>query len=101
MYRGTTPTLVLELDTDLSLENLEELWVTFKVSTVEVTKTLSEVHIDDVAKTITVELSQEETLKIYSGNCEVQVRFRTSTGKAYASTIESLDVGRILKEGVI
>lgn len=101
MYRGTTPTLFLELDTDLSLENLAELWVTFRTSTVEITKTLDEVIIDDTAKTITVVLTQEETLKIYNGTCQVQVRFRTDTDLAYATTIADVNVGRILKEGVI
>lgn len=101
MYRGTTPTLYLELDTDLSLANLTELWVTFKTTTVTLTKTLEEVSLDPETKTIIVQLSQEETLKTYNGNCEVQVRFKTETGLAYASTIESIDVERILKEGVI
>lgn len=99
MYRGTTPTIVLELDTEVSLANLAELWVTFRTSTVEVTKTLEDVTIE--GKTITVTLTQEETLKIYNGTCHVQVRFRTSDDLAYATTIADIDVGRILKEGVI
>ena len=99
MYRGTTPTLLLELETDLSLDNLAELWVTFRTSTVEVTKTLEDVVIEN--KTIAVTLTQEETLKIYNGTCHVQVRFRTTDDLAYATTIADIDVGRILKEGVI
>ena len=74
MYRGTTPTLYLELDTELSLDNLAEVWVTFKTSTSEVTKTLEDIGIDD--KTLIVHLSQEDTLKLYNGSCDVQVRFR-------------------------
>lgn len=101
MYRGTTPTLYLELDTDLSLANLSELWVTFKTTTAEVTKTLEEVTVDDETKTITVILSQEDTLKTYNGPCDIQVRFKTEEGLAYASTIESINIERILKEGVI
>lgn len=101
MYRGTTPTLYLELDTELSLENLAELWVTFKTTTAEITKTLSEVGVNDETKTITVQLTQEETLKTYNGPCDVQVRFRTEAGLAYASTIANIDIERILKEGVI
>lgn len=101
MYRGTTPTIVLELDTELSLANLAEMWVTFKTSTVEVTKSLSDVTIDDENKTIVVSLTQEETLKLYNGNCEVQVRFRDESDLAYATTIADVNIGRILKEGVI
>ena len=99
MRRGTTPILYLELDTDLSLDNLAEVWVTFKVSTTEVTKTLSDIGIDD--KTLIVQLSQEDTLKLYNGKCDVQVRFKLDNGLAYASTVESINIERILKEGVI
>jgi hypothetical protein len=101
MYRGTTPTLLLELDTTVSLANLAELWATFRTAAVEVTKTLSEVTIDDELKIITVPLTQEETLKLYNANCQVQVRFRTQEGKAYASTISDICVENILKDGEI
>lgn len=99
MYRGTTPTLLLELETELSLDNLAELWATFRTSTVEVTKTLEDVAIE--GKTIAVPLTQEETLKLYNGVCQVQVRFRTDDDLAYATTIADINIGRILKEGVI
>ena len=59
MYRGTTPTLYLELDTELDLSNLAEMWVTFKSPTVEITKTLSEVAFDSETNVITVILSSE------------------------------------------
>lgn len=101
MYRGTTPTLSLKLETDISLNDLAELWATFKTSTTEVTKTLSEVEIDDSQKIVTVQLSQEDTLKLYGYECQVQVRFRTQSDLAYATTIASVDVGQILKNGVI
>ena len=101
MTRGTTPTIVLTLDTDLPLNDIAELWVTFKASTVEVTKSLSDVSLDSVNKKITLELSQEDTLKLYNGKCEVQVRFRTGNDLAYATSIASVDINRILKEGVI
>lgn len=102
MYRGTTPTITLALDTELPLENLAELWVTFKGSTVEITKELndSEVEVDSEHKKIIVSLSQQETLQLFNGKCEVQVRFRIGE-LAYASTIAKIDVERILKEGVI
>jgi len=100
MTRGTTPVLVLKLDTDLPLDNLSELWVTFETSTVEVNKSLSEVTVDSAEKEITVELTQEDTLKLYVGLCDVQVRFKIGDN-AYATSIASIDINRILKEGVI
>ena len=101
MYRGTTPTLFLELDTELVFDNLSEMWVTFKSPSVEITKTLSEVTFDSTTNKIIVSLSQEETLQFFKGVVEVQVRLLTESGLAYATTIENVDVGRILKEGVI
>lgn len=101
MFRGTTPTIFLELETELPLNDLAELWVTFKSPTVEVTKSLSDVRVDSENKTIVVSLSQQETLKLFNGKCDVQVRFRTTNDLAYASTIEMINVERILKEGVI
>lgn len=101
MYRGTTPTLSLKLETDISLADLAELWATFKTQTVEVTKTLSEVTIDDAQKIITVQLSQEDTLKLNASECQVQVRFRTQNDLAYATSIASVNIGQILKNGEI
>ena len=100
MFRGTTPTIFLTLDTELPLENLAELWVTFKSSMVEITKELSEVEVNSETKVVKVNLSQEETLKLFNGTCDVQIRFKIGD-LAYASTIEKIDIERILKEGVI
>ena len=101
MYRGTTPTLYLELDTELDLSNLAEMWVTFKSPTVEITKTLSEVAFDSETNVITVILSQNETLQLFNGKADVQVRLRTNDDLAYATDIVDVEIGRILKEGVI
>ena len=101
MYRGTTPTLYLELDTTLDLSNVAEMWVTLKSPSVEVTKTFEEVMFDTETNVITVTLSQDETLAFYKGVAEVQVRIRTSENLAYATDIASVEIGKILKEGVI
>ena len=101
MYRGTTPTLYLELDTELDLSNVAEMWVTFKSPTVEITKTLSEVIFNSETKVITVILSQEETLQLFNGKVDVQVRLKTSDDLAYATDIADVEIRRILKEGVI
>lgn len=102
MYRGTTPTLYLELETELDLSNIAEMWVTFKSPTVEVTKTLSnnEITFDSETNTVTVVLSQEDTLSLYNGEAEVQIRFKIND-LAYATDIAKVDIQKILKEGVI
>ena len=102
MYRGTTPTYILELETTIDLSQIVELWITFKTFNVGVTKYLNDSYIDNENKTITVTLTQEETLQLYNQkNCEVQVRFRLENGKAYATNIANVDVDKILREGVI
>lgn len=101
MFRGTTPTLLLKLNTTVALDDLAEVWVTFKDKSNEITKTLEDVTVDDSTKTITVHLSQEDTLQLHDCSCKVQVRFKTQQGIAYATSIYDLDVGKILKEGVI
>lgn len=101
MYRGTTPTLYLELETEIDLNDIEELFVTIKSPRVEINKTLEDVQIDNELKVITVSFTQEETLKLFKGVADVQVRFRLSNDLAYATTIESIEIERILKDGVI
>lgn len=52
-------------------------------------------------KTLTVKLSQEDTLKLQQSEfkpAEVQIRVRMKSGDALASDIMRLHVGRILKE---
>jgi len=101
MYRGTTPTLYLELETEIDLSDVTELFVTIKSPRVEINKSLSDVQIDNELKVITVSFTQEETLKLFKGIADVQVRFKLSNGLAYATTIESIEIERILKDGVI
>ncbi len=105
MYRGTTPTLYLELETELDLSGVSEMWVTLKSPSVEITKYFSkgEVVLDNEKKEITVALSQEETLKMYTGEVEVQVRFRIGdeNGLAYATDTATVDIQKVLKDGVI
>ncbi len=102
MYRGTTPTLYLELETELDLSNITEMWVTFKSPTVEITKYLSknEVIFDSELNVVTVVLSQDDTLALYSGEAEVQIRFKAND-LSYATDIVKLDIQKVLKEGVI
>ena len=47
MYRGTTPTIAIKLNTDIKLESLKQIWVTFDNGGGKViTKTIDDVVID-------------------------------------------------------
>lgn len=99
MYRGTTPTVLISLNTSLTLDDAEQIWVTFKSSTVE--KTFAKEDIEVGGNKLIVELSQEDTLSFFSGKVNVQVRFLLNNGKAYASNIKTLDMNQVLKDGEI
>lgn len=100
MKRGTTPTIPLVVDTDLTGWTV---YVTFANGSHEITVDNTRLEIAYDAETestnIEVPLTQEETLAM-RGSVEVQIR-AIKDGIAIATDIQRVDVGRILKDGVI
>lgn len=101
MIRGTTPVLEFELPFDTEL--IAEAYVTISQNQKAVfEKNFAEcIH---SGKLLKVNLSQEDTLKLksyYNSYAEIQVRVRTKEGEVLASDIIAVNVGRILKDGVI
>lgn len=106
IIRGTTPTLTFNVKNEqMDLANIAEVWITFKtkagVKPVEKTYDINDVTIDAAEKTITLSLSQEDTLAFANSNMLVQVRLRMNDDMAFASSIIETTIGHILKEGVI
>ena len=106
IIRGTTPTVVFNVKTDLDLSDIVELWITFKPKSADpkhrdMTYTLEDVTIDPLLKTISLFMSQEDTLAFNEKPYNVQIRLRTSDDLAYASSIIEEPIGKILKDGVI
>lgn len=121
MYRGTTPTITINCDIDVS--EFVTMWVTFRTQQlatyappkqVEVTKHLgdegvdaTDEGVDATDKVVTVSLTQADTLLLGSlspdedQQVEVQIRGRTEDGRAFASNIMTAPLSRILKDGVI
>lgn len=105
MRRGTTPTIPLTVDVDIS--DGWTIYATFRSGSHEVEFTNDRMTIElepetetEQAKTlINVTLTQEETLAMH-GSAEVQIR-AIKDGDAIATDVQRVDVGRILKEGVI
>lgn len=98
MKRGTTPTLTLTVDADIvgwtvyaSFRTNGKVF-TFENDRLQMTS-------EDGVTTILLTLTQEETLAMY-GSAEVQIR-AIKDGTAIATDIQRVDVGRILKDGVI
>lgn len=99
MIRGTTPSLTFTLPFDTT--NIEVLWVTFSQDNNEVFTLLKSDCVLD-GNTITVNLTQSQTLSLLGNQMvHIQVRIKTSDGKALASNILTTSVQRILKDGEI
>ena len=102
MRRGTTPTLELTL-TGVEAIAADTLYVTLKQSHIEITKTNSDLSIEDgdSESVINLYLSQQETLSLRKGTCEIQVRGINALGDAWASDIAAINIKEILRDGVI
>jgi len=102
MYQGTTPTLIFKLkDMTLNLTNAVEIWVTLKLSPYIKTFDISRCSVDNTNKTISVTLSQEETLELPVSKLDSQIRILLANGTALATNIVKIDVNKVLKGGVI
>ena len=70
MYRGTTPTIQINVSESVDLMLYKSIFVTFKqMPSVLIEKTKDEIEVE--SDSVTVRLSQEETLKFktYIGGC--------------------------------
>ena len=99
MRRGTTPTHTFTIPFDVA--NVSDALIVYAQNDLEILrKTAPHCHMD--GNTISVELTQEETLKF---NChkkvQIQVRVLTTEGKALASNIITADVEKCLSNEVL
>ena len=102
MRRGTTPTITVEVDADLSGLNIR---LAFKEGSKLIVKEGSDldVSVEGEVTTVSCDFTQEDTLSWRSGHSvEVQIRAADESGyPAIATTIGSIPVERILQEGVL
>ena len=107
MRRGTTPTVTLSVtNTDGSPCDLsgQEIHVAFESGSKKLIKTEDDmtVTVGDTATTLSIPLSQAETLSFREGKTvRVQLRCKSATGKAQATNIGSFTADEILEEGEI
>lgn len=103
MIRGTTPTHIFKTNADLS--DATEIYITYEQGTTVVEKTIEDCTIDtvDEKSSITVKLTQEETLSFANSGyrADVQIRVKFADGTAMASNILNVPVSKILKDGEI
>lgn len=98
MRRGTTPTNTFDVDVDLRQASV--IYITYsQMGRVVFEKQISDITIEETS--LSVQLTQEETLALGKGEVEIQIRARFPEGLAIASNIIKTPASRILKEGVI
>lgn len=99
MYRGTTPTLTFTLPFETNL--ISKCYVSFfQKERLRVEKELT--NCDCVGKTITVKLTQSDTLSFVSNAVvKIQIRALLSDGNAVASKVMEMNVKDVLKDGEI
>lgn len=104
MKRGTTPTNTFTVDLDLT--QAQVLYITYEQGgRTVIEKTLEDVTITPGSgknpETLSVSLSQTDTLRLKNGAVDIQIRARFPNGEAIASDVMTVPVDVILKEGVI
>jgi len=101
MRRGSTPTNVFTTDIDLSQATVYVSYEQNGVVVVEKTGSDLTFATDQGNYTITLSLSQEDTLKFKPGTVMIQIRYVFPDGAADASNIIKTTFERIIKDGVI
>lgn len=98
MRQGTTPTIQIPIN-DIDLNEMQNIYVVFEQNGYILKKESSDLDIE--GNTISVSLSQEETLNFKEGTCNIQLRMITKGGVAIASPIKTTKVYRVLNKEVI
>ena len=78
MYRATTPTVTFNFPSTVDMTQASDVKVTFKSKRYNLTKDSEDLVID--AHSVSVLLTQEETIKFALGNFEAQVNWLYNEG---------------------
>ena len=100
MRRGTTPYLTIRTNWDLTA--FETVIFTIRDQTgtqIDVDNSGGQMRVEP--GTVTVQLTQEQTLTLHGDSVEMQLRVADAGGNAAASDIMRARLRDILKEGVI
>lgn len=103
IIRGTTPTIIISIQTEIDLSELSAAWVYIsQQSKVRVNKVLANIEVDVEHNTLTLELTQTDTLALKAGiETFFQIRLRMEDGTALATTAQKITIKEIYKDGVI
>lgn len=99
MHRGTTPTFTFRLPIETA--GITKLSILFRQpGGADIEKALADVTTD--GQTVTVSLTEEETLSLRAAGAPLEVQLRVGVADArMASQIFTVSVERILKDGAL
>ena len=102
LIRGTTPTIIITVQTEIDLHQVSEVWIYIsQQNKVKVDKQLEDTTFDYEERTMTVTLSQDDTLALKEGEALFQIRLLLMDGTALATLASKVDVKPVYKQGVI
>ena len=102
LIRGTTPTITINVKSDIDLNKIVAIWVYISQNKrVAVDKKFEDVIIDANAHTIKVTLSQNDTLGLKEGSAFFQIRLLMTNGTALACVAKSISIIEVYKGGII
>lgn len=102
LIRGTTPTIIITVQTEIDLHQVSEVWIYIsQQNKVKVDKQLEDTTFDYEERTMTVTLSQDDTLALKEGDALFQIRLLLMDGTALATLASKVDVKPVYKQGVI
>ena len=100
MYRGTSPTITVDTDTDLTRAQYVVVTIEdFNGNEVSVDSQSGNLSITPTA--VMAKFTQEQTLALTKGKIQMQIRAVDKSGNAIASNIMTSKLDDVLKDGVI
>jgi hypothetical protein len=99
MIQATTPTFILTLPEEVDLSVVQSMYFTLEQGSTVLTKSDDALVID--GQTVSVYMTQEETLKFKTGNANMQLNWTYNNGSRACSNIVNVPVGRNLLKEVV
>lgn len=102
IYRSTTPTIVLKVkDNSFDMSTISVCHVTIENDSGRNKKIFEDPVINIEERTISIDLSIEDTEAFETGLIDIQVKIKLTNDKVIASKIVNTTMERILEEGDI
>ena len=99
MVQATTPTFILTLPDTVDLSQAANIYVSLRQKNALIEKTGDDLTVD--GQTVSVYLSQAETLQLVSGAAQIQLNWTYANGSRACSNIVSVQVTENLLKEVV